>query len=399
MASSTSAPPAVPPELKPITSYLARAHELTTADPVISYWCTYFAVQQAMTLGVKSSESQNFLLELMDRLETMKAEHQENEAVTEDAAAAAYIENFGLRIFATADNEDRKGKATRATARKFLAAANFLELLTVFGETGTENRDKIKYSKWKATDIAKAFREGRTPVPGPAGGLPEETLATEDPISGVNQVTTAEEKELSKEFAALGKEADPSTPLKEEPSESLGQDESYPFPQQPTTLPSAPSAPATPESEAAPDFIDDREDPASRIETPSLPTFIDPEPATREEEIPTTTSLNSDQAFALEPTTHLPPSHQTATLPTPTSHLDATTSFPSAVFPPALPASAPKQAAVPATVPTAATVTELDPLEIAKVQKHAKWAISALNYEDFETARKELRLALNLLGG
>lgn len=34
-----SAPPSVPPELKPITPYLARAHELATADPVIAYWC------------------------------------------------------------------------------------------------------------------------------------------------------------------------------------------------------------------------------------------------------------------------------------------------------------------------------------------------------------------------
>jgi len=35
---------------------------------------------------------------------------------------------------------------------------------------------------------------------------------------------------------------------------------------------------------------------------------------------------------------------------------------------------------------------------IAKAQKHAKWAISALNYDDVETAVKELRGALKLLG-
>lgn len=34
--------------------------------------------------------------------------------MTEDAAAAAYIENFALKIFAQADNEDRTGKATRS---------------------------------------------------------------------------------------------------------------------------------------------------------------------------------------------------------------------------------------------------------------------------------------------
>ena len=41
----------------------------------------------------------------------------------------------------------------------------------------------------------------------------------------------------------------------------------------------------------------------------------------------------------------------------------------------------------------------VDPTTIATAQKHAKWAISALNYEDLETARKELRLALQLIGG
>lgn len=37
-------------------------------------------------------------------------------------------------------------------------------------------------------------------------------------------------------------------------------------------------------------------------------------------------------------------------------------------------------------------------MEVAQMQKHCRWAISALNYDDFETARKELRLALAMLG-
>jgi vacuolar protein sorting-associated protein VTA1 len=39
-----------------------------------------------------------------------------------------------------------------------------------------------------------------------------------------------------------------------------------------------------------------------------------------------------------------------------------------------------------------------DDLAIAKAQKHARWAISALNFEDAETAVKELRAALQTLG-
>lgn len=37
-------------------------------------------------------------------------------------------------------------------------------------------------------------------------------------------------------------------------------------------------------------------------------------------------------------------------------------------------------------------------MRIAEIQKHARWAISALNYEDVDTARKELQLALSKLG-
>ena len=62
----------------------------------------------------------------------MKEELGSNEAVEKVEVGAAYVENFGLKVFASADSEDRKGLANRTTAKKFLAAANFLELLKVF---------------------------------------------------------------------------------------------------------------------------------------------------------------------------------------------------------------------------------------------------------------------------
>jgi len=39
-----------------------------------------------------------------------------------------------------------------------------------------------------------------------------------------------------------------------------------------------------------------------------------------------------------------------------------------------------------------------DDAAVIDAQKHAKWAISALNFEDVGTAVKELRLALKALG-
>jgi len=40
-----------------------------------------------------------------------------------------------------------------------------------------------------------------------------------------------------------------------------------------------------------------------------------------------------------------------------------------------------------------------DDESVAAAQKHAKWAMSALNFEDVPTAVKELRIALQSLGG
>lgn len=49
--------------------------------------------------------------------------------------------------------------------------------------------------------------------------------------------------------------------------------------------------------------------------------------------------------------------------------------------------------------PPPAPEIELTPVTIAKAQKHCRFAISALDYEDAEQARKELRAALAVLGG
>lgn len=95
-----AAPPSVPTELKPVSPYLARAHELAKAEPVISYWCasplsrckrcggsqadqvarssrhagTYYALQQGMSLRTKDAESQAFMLGLMDKLEEVRGQ-------------------------------------------------------------------------------------------------------------------------------------------------------------------------------------------------------------------------------------------------------------------------------------------------------------------------------------
>ncbi|KAJ1553058.1 hypothetical protein HK096_009393 [Nowakowskiella sp. JEL0078] len=71
-----------------------------------------------------------------------------------------------MNVFDSADNDDRAGKASKKTGLQFLAASQFLELLKVFGEIDSELEEKIKYAKFKAVDILKAFKEGRIPASG-----------------------------------------------------------------------------------------------------------------------------------------------------------------------------------------------------------------------------------------
>lgn len=63
------------------------------------------------------------------------------------------------------------------------------------------------------------------------------------------------------------------------------------------------------------------------------------------------------------------------------------------------PASVPPAASAPVSEAWQPEPNNIDPMVISAAQKHAKWAISALNYEDLETAKVELRKALSLIGG
>lgn len=132
MSAGFQAPPS---DLKALSPFLQRAHETKTADAALSYWCNYHAAQIGIPLaGQLQPSSKNFLFELLDTLEAQKKALASNEIVNGDEIVAkAYVESVALKVFAGADSEDRSGKASKATARRFLAAANFFEVLSNFG--------------------------------------------------------------------------------------------------------------------------------------------------------------------------------------------------------------------------------------------------------------------------
>ena len=88
---------------------------------------------------MKDPAARGYLSSLLTLLEKLKKEIGPNDTIDNDIAAAAYVENFALRVFGMTDSEDRAGKATRGTARKFLVAANLLELLQVFDKANVSD--------------------------------------------------------------------------------------------------------------------------------------------------------------------------------------------------------------------------------------------------------------------
>ncbi|MCJ1345399.1 hypothetical protein MMC31_003606 [Peltigera leucophlebia] len=164
-----------------IARFAQRAGQLEKAKPVVAYWCNYWIVNQILAKGLHNSddESMTYTMHLMDKLEQSKADHRDNEAIVDDLAGQAYVDQFGTETLERAESAMKLNKATRQTADTFLASATFLELCQIWGPLDPAVASKIKYAKYHAVRIAKAIKAGEDPnLYNPA---PMETSATVQP--------------------------------------------------------------------------------------------------------------------------------------------------------------------------------------------------------------------------
>lgn len=218
--------------------------------------------------------------------------------------------------------------------------------------TLTQTRHKIKYAKWKAAQISKALREGLKPAPGPANAEEDEVLAQLVTPVQIGEGAGSEQGANAQDTAAEGTDAADARTRDVSPSDATS----------PPSPPPADRAPTLPPP------------PTSDLGTPSAPTA--PSPVVSAPQLPT---VPQDDARS-------PPVH--------------------VIAPSAPPAPSPAPAAPPArtvhvapSAPPRADEREcaLSVMEIAKVQKLSRWASSALDYEDVDTARTHLRDALRIL--
>ena len=104
--------------------------------PTRSFVGAYYAAQAGISIKAVSAPNRAFLGALLTTLENLRSTVGSSDAIAVESASSAYVENFALKVFASADDEDRRGVATRKTAKKFLAAATFFDILTVFEDRG-----------------------------------------------------------------------------------------------------------------------------------------------------------------------------------------------------------------------------------------------------------------------
>ncbi|XP_029966295.1 vacuolar protein sorting-associated protein VTA1 homolog isoform X1 [Salarias fasciatus] len=160
---------ALPAPLKAIQHHLRTAQEHEKRDPVVAYYCRLYAMQTGMKLDSKTPECRKFLVKLMDQLESMKKELGDNDSINQEVVGNAHIENYALKMFLYADNEDRQGRFHKNMIKSFYTASLLLDVLSVFGELSEENIQHRKYARWKATYIHNCLKNGETPQAGPIG--------------------------------------------------------------------------------------------------------------------------------------------------------------------------------------------------------------------------------------
>lgn len=288
----------------------------------------------------------------------------------------------------------------RQTADTFDAAATFFDLTREWGTPEPEVLQKIKFAKWNAARILKAIREGKDPnesnPPAPETDLETPMSLGLDPNDLDVQQISGSQKASVVDAPDAGEP--PSVPTFEDEPPSVS-DPGY-FPPQPPSRGDAkapePFVPSPMSQSPTPDvggqFVPPDlpvVSPAPEVSQPA--TQIPPQPSPH---IPTKLPHHiapSPQPFS-DPSA--PPSWST----TPSAP-HATDAFPPPVVPHASATVQPLSPPAPAPFAAAPVpVSSVNSKSINQAQKHAKWAISALNFEDVPTAVMELRQALAQLG-
>lgn len=357
----------LPPSLqtdKNIAPYIARANEVAGVNPAVSYYCLIYVLEYILNnkLHATSKEVEAYTVSLLDETEALKNSDELKEVLGNKQLSLTAVVLFAYKLFNQCVQDT--GATNKANLiSKIRATINFLTILLVFtnnegidwekvsggsAHTGAEfdamNKKKIKILKVQLMKVIKLqdaeveqeLEQLIDEAPEGAANVPTDDAATLPPHN-----LDKSESEIPK-FIEDDNDNDalklPSTPQDDDLAKS------------PISLPGAPrnnpdESENSPHLPLAPDYLPDEEIPAPK----SLAIHV----IHRESSKPARPEVERRPLFVPLPAPLAPPVTKE-------------------------------------TVQTIVDRTEA----LASIQKHAKFAISALNYEDTDTARRELEEAL-----
>ncbi|KAF2132827.1 DUF605-domain-containing protein [Dothidotthia symphoricarpi CBS 119687] len=431
---------ALPAKLKrlQLAPFAKRAAQLERFKPIVSYWLRFYMVQKVIAGGLHSADEECtvFTTNLMERLEQTKADTPNEDALLDDVVASAYCEQFALQTFAKGEKDMAENRATGNTADTLLAASTFLEILSIWKpDADPEITSKTKFAKYHALRILKAIKAGQDP--NETNPAQETHQALDPPILDPsdpevqNIIQTPQQQQPHNPYQPYVESA---PDFSGQPSPAFTAPKVSP----PANLPTVPTGYTQPShNDVSPmsQTASSRNGSVASIGGGYFPRTDVPPPTFSAENtaptLPTAPSMGDETMTTPMGGSSLT---QTAGAPDPSSFYQNPVSPPPTAQPPQNPymsptytTPAPQQpqpppifqsspapphqqysappphqnpyaqpAAPPPTTSQGPFRNDEDSLREAK--KHAKWAISAIDFDDANTAVKELRVALKALG-
>ncbi|KAH3672344.1 hypothetical protein WICMUC_004316 [Wickerhamomyces mucosus] len=342
-----------PPQSLPkdIQIYITRSNELSVVDPLISYFCKLYSVEQILNNGLHTSneEISEFAMELLDKIEEFKQNkdglNTENlDIINDKLTSISYILSFANGIFKKSLNQIVNQNSTKSTAISLLTSIQFFKILDLWNDEINEIEEseqlskKYKYAKYHASRILKTLKNGENPndyVP-PVNDKELQDLLNEVNV-GKQQKEEEEEEDREKSLPEFNDE-----PIEEPPIPVISKPE------------------------------------VDELGLPSAPKSIEDIDTT------TTTTTNGDDNKVEK---HIEDNDEEEELKLPEPPKTIKESSPS---PP------PEQIEPSRHDYDINKIIESGEV-YSKATKHAKFAISAMNYEDNSTAINELTKAIELL--
>ncbi|CUM46247.1 uncharacterized protein AC631_00061 [Debaryomyces fabryi] len=410
----------IPQELKndkSVVPYVSRSVELESINPIVSFYCKIYVLEHILSnkLHTKDKEVEKFTIILLDETEQLKSTEDESlhKVLNDKTLSLSAVMSFAYQIFnqCLQDLQRYDGTTKPQLVSKFKAGLNFMNLLSIF----TNSSDAIDYSKLtggKATDSNSFAELNKSKIKLLKFQL---SKILKDQVEVHDQGLEAE---LDRELENMGDNG-ADNDVQDDAEDKASADNEL-------GLPGAPKS-----------INEDTND--NELGLPVTPKFIDDNNAddankeTKKEENGKSNDTTKDEDISLPKAPHFAPDDEDDDIKLPGapkflpdndfSHINKSSSI--QVFPPGKPEDDNKAGHAPSSIrsPSTSSIPPSKPAssnqganpqhqhltkenvssmvdkadQITKIQKHAKFAISALNYDDLDTAERELLQGLELL--